>query len=183
MAFLLAFVTGLVLVNVGGGRSRRDSVVESGSRRSQAIPRHVVRASTPVALDGRESRSVQATSRRGDTGSKASSIAGAVAGDVAKATASIALLVAAQCLLLLLLLRDPQAGTIGLDVADSAAGIALLGSDGTRRRAGRGLMARLAAVIAQPLVGCAILRNVTQIATFETPLPGKLERHIFFSSN
>jgi len=182
MTLLLALVASLALVRVGGGWTGRDTtVIESGAGRSQTIPGHVVGTAAAVALDGRERRGVQTASRRGDTRRKSTNIAlSAVTRNVAKASASIALLVASKTvLLLLLLLSDPQAGALRLDMADTAAGVALLGSGGPGRGAGRRLVAGLAAVVAQPLIGRAILRNVAQVTTLETSLPGKLERHFF----
>jgi hypothetical protein len=67
-------------------------------------------------------------------------------------SAYIALLVATRL--------GSQAGALSLDVANAAAGVALLSCDGARRWASIRLMAGLAAVVAQPLVRSAVLGNV-----------------------
>ena len=54
----------------------------------------------------------------------------------------------------------PQAGALSLDVANAAAGVALLGCNGARRWASIRLVAGLAAVVAQPLVRSAVLGDV-----------------------
>ena len=55
---------------------------------------------------------------------------------------------------------EPEAGTLCLNMSDTAAGVALLGGDRAGLRARRGLMAWLAAVVAETLLRRAVLRNV-----------------------
>lgn len=55
---------------------------------------------------------------------------------------------------------NPEAGALSLDVTDTPTGVALLRRDAARRGAGRGFVARLAAVVAEPLLRRTIFRNV-----------------------
>ena len=56
---------------------------------------------------------------------------------------------------------QPQTGALRLDVPDATARVALLGSNRTWRRARSGLMARLAAIVAETLLRGTIFRNMT----------------------
>jgi len=152
MAFLLTLVACLVLVWIASDCSR--GLRDGRTRCCQAIPGHVIGASTAIALHGGKCRSVQSTSGRRSAGSKASTSSSAGAGscDVAKTPAVVTLLVRAL---------DPQTRALRLDMANTPARIALLGSDCARLRARRGLVAGLAAVVAKPLLRGTILRNVS----------------------
>ena len=93
---------------------------------------------------------------------------------------------------------NPQAGTFGLDMAYASARVALLGSNRAGLGAGSGLMAGLAAVVAETLLGGAVFCDVPHwageeglrrgwdeggrgerrtISTLETALPAELIRH------
>ncbi|TBU33010.1 hypothetical protein BD311DRAFT_749040 [Dichomitus squalens] len=65
-------------------------------------------------------------------------------------------------------------------MAHAPARVALLSSNRAGLRASRRFVARLAAVIAEPLLRRAILCNVSQIPALETPFPTKLIRHSDF---
>lgn len=85
MAFLLAFVAGLAPISSGCGRDA--CIGDVGAGRSETVAREVVRSSTAVALDRRQSGGVQPPSGRGRAGGKARSTSGvlAVARKVSKA--------------------------------------------------------------------------------------------------
>ena len=55
---------------------------------------------------------------------------------------------------------ETETRTFRLDMTDTAARVALLRRDSAGRRAGRRFVARLAAVVAQPLVGRTVLGDV-----------------------
>jgi len=141
------------------------------ARGSQAIPGHMVGTAAAIALHRRNGGSVQGTSRRrcarGEAYATCRGGVRARSGDVSEAAAVVTLLACA----------DPQAGALGLNMTHSATGVALLGRDSARRWASRRLVPWLAAVVAETLLGGAVLRNVAEVAALEAPLPAELIRH------
>lgn len=166
VAFLLTLVAGLVLVRVS-----RAAVGDGRAGCSQAVPSHMVRTSAAITLDRGQGGRVQGPSRGRRTRGKSTraSAVGAGACNVAKTTAVVTLLAATGL--------DPQTGALRLDVSNASARVALLSSDRAGLGASSRLVARLAAIVAETLLRRTIFRNVAQIATLETPLPGELERH------
>ncbi|KAI0722626.1 hypothetical protein C8Q76DRAFT_719497 [Earliella scabrosa] len=155
MAFLLTLVAGLVLVGVA---DRSASIGHGRTRSCETVPGHMVRPSAAVTLDRRKSGGVESPSRRGSTGGESSASAvGAGAREVPKATTVVALLAG---------VLQPEAGTLGLDVAHTAARVALLGGDRAGLRARRGLMAGLAAVVAETLLGGAVFCDVPHCRSY-----------------
>jgi hypothetical protein len=90
---------------------------------------------------------------------------------VSEAATVVALLVAA--------LLDAQAGAFGLDVSNTSTRVALLSGYSPGVGAGRGLVSGLSAVVAEALVGSAVLRDVAKISTLEAAFSRELVRHFF----
>lgn len=55
---------------------------------------------------------------------------------------------------------NPQTRALGLDMSNSTTGVTLLGSNRAGLRAGRGLVSRLATVVAQPLLRSTVFRDM-----------------------
>jgi len=138
MTLSLALVTGLVLMGVHGQNVR-------SLRRRQAVPGHVVRAPATIALDWRERLSVQAAARRWDARCKGNTISpiGTQTRNVPRPSAVITLLHPGL---------DAQTRALGLDVADTAARVALFSCDGAGLGTRRRLVPRLTAIVAETLL-------------------------------
>jgi hypothetical protein len=153
----------------------------------------VVRAAAAVALHGRERGGVEAaTGRRSARGKAYAHVAdaiGAVTGDVPKAGTVLAerggrrwararRRVKRQTHVALLVATvNAEARALCLDVAYAAARVALLGRHGARLRAGSGLVAWLAAVVAQSGLGRAVFCNVPDYSTRDQDGGLTRERH------
>lgn len=146
----------------------------------QAVPSEMVLAIASKALDG-SPIGVGLRSRSGSdstsSGVKSTSEAHAhaplaVTGNVARPAALVALLSWVETSLPLETTTKvaPHGRTIGLDVPDAAAGIALFAIGASGLRAIGRLVAWLPAVVAEPFGSLAVLSNVAEIAAFEAPL-------------
>jgi len=168
VSLLLALVAGLVLVGIATDAC--DGIDDRRTRGSQAVPGHMVGSATTVTLDRWNGGSIESTSRRRSARGEGCSASGRVRarpGDMSEAAAIIALLSGPYS----------QAGTLGLNMANTAAGVALLGGNRARGWASGRLMPRLAAVVTETLLRGAVLRNVTEVAALEAPLPAELIGH------
>jgi len=161
MTLLAALEACLIL----GTTTVAQAIDKSGPRSSKTIPSHVIGATATVALHRRQSRCVQSTSRRGSARvatANTSGAAGADTSDVAEATTIIALLTTTL---------NSQVRAFGLDMTYAPTRVALLRSDSSRRGARRGLMTRLATVVAEALLRRAVLSYMPQIPALEASLP------------
>jgi len=181
VSLLLTFVASLGL---GAATGVYNGLIGNLSTRSgKTITAHMVKSSALEALDGEHRRVNRprvhmrwALDRSKSGRSRASTAAIRTnSSDMSKTTTTIALLTAISAL-------NSQTRAFGLNVADAATAVALLGGDSPRRGTVGGLVSGLAAVVAQALVRRTRLRNVTEISTLETTFPCKSHLRTLSSS-